>query len=122
MATINYPSQILEPIRKYLADRLSVLESRKKQVAKADPFSDPARVNENAAADDDAAEQFGHLQASALKQSYDKMIIQIRKALSMIKIGKYGVCEHCGQMIDTDRLMVMPEATVCIKCEKRREK
>jgi len=25
-------------------------------------------------------------------------------------------------MIDTDRLMIMPEATLCVDCEKKREK
>jgi len=25
-------------------------------------------------------------------------------------------------MIDTDRLMIMPETTVCVKCEKKKEK
>ncbi|OGC98988.1 hypothetical protein A2W16_00035 [Candidatus Amesbacteria bacterium RBG_16_48_31] len=62
------------------------------------------------------------MQVSAIKQVADRSIIQIRKALSMIKVGKYGVCENCGKMIDTDRLMVMPETTLCVECERKREK
>ena len=50
-----------------------------------------------------------------------KQIVQLRKALTMIKMGKYGICESCGKMIDTDRLAVKPDATICIKCEKERE-
>jgi len=61
-------------------------------------------------------------QVSAVKKAYDRTIIQIRKALSRIKIGKYGVCERCGKFIDTDRLMVLPETTLCVDCEKKREK
>jgi len=79
-------------------------------------------LNDNAAIDADAAEQIGHIQASAFRHTYDKATIQIKKALARIKIGKYGICENCGQMIDTDRLMVMPEMTLCINCEKKREK
>jgi len=39
----------------------------------------------------------------------------------MIKIGKYGICEDCGQMIDTDRLIIYPETTLCAKDAAKRE-
>ncbi len=42
--------------------------------------------------------------------------------MAMVKIGKYGVCEKCGKMIDTERLMIMPETTICVSCEKKKEK
>ena len=119
---LRYPWEVLEPVRKYLAERLSLLEKRKKVVVEADPFKDKTRLDDNAAMDTDAAEQVGHMQSSALKQALDRSIIQVRKAMSRMKFGKYGVCEKCGKMIDTDRLMIMPEATLCIECEKRREK
>ncbi|TSC83802.1 MAG: DnaK suppressor protein [Microgenomates group bacterium Gr01-1014_16] len=119
---IRYPWEVLEPVRKYLGERLTVLEKRKKDVVEADPFKDQSRLNDNAAMDTDAAEQVGHMQSSAFKKTLDRSIIQVRKAMSRIKFGKYGVCEKCGKMIDTDRLMVMPEATLCVDCEKRREK
>jgi len=119
---IKYPWEVLAPVRKYLADKLSILEKRKKLAAAADPFNDKARLDDNAAIDADAAEQVGHMQASAIRQTLDRSIIQVRKALTRVKIGKYGVCENCGKMIDTDRLMIMPEATLCVDCEKKREK
>lgn len=88
---------------------------------KEDPFKDPDRVSDNAAVDTEAAEQFGHVNIEGLRHEIDRKLIQIRKALTRIKIGKYGICEKCGKMIDTDRLTVFPEATVCIKCKKERE-
>ena len=57
-----------------------------------------------------------------LSEELERKIIQTRKALTRIKIGKYGICEDCGEMIDTDRLMIYPEATLCAKCQKKREK
>ncbi len=119
---LKYPSQLLEPIRQYLADRLSGLEKREKDLRSEDPFSDSSRLDDNAAIDADAAERVGHMQISALRQAAGKKIIQVRKALTRIKIGKYGVCERCGKMIDTDRLMILPETTVCVECEKKKEK
>lgn len=117
-----YPDEVLKPVKQHLTDKLTDLEKRKKQMVADDPFADRSRLQENAAIDTDAEEQAGHMRVSALKQTYERSIIQIRKALTRVKIGKYGLCENCGRMIDTDRLMIMPETTLCIDCEKRREK
>jgi RNA polymerase-binding transcription factor DksA len=119
---ISYPEEVLRPVKEYLSRRLFGLEKRKKELTNEDPYADKGRLDDNAAMDADAAETTGHLEVSALKQTVDKSIIQIRKALSMMKFGKYGVCERCGKMIDTDRLMILPETTVCIDCERKREK
>lgn len=118
----RYPDEVLKPVREYLASKLGGLEKRKKEIAETDPFNDTSRLNDNAAIDADATEQSEHMNASALKQSVDRSMIQIRKALTMLKLGKYGICERCGKMIDTDRLMIMPETTVCLECEMKKEK
>lgn len=124
MATkkIKYPNKVIEPVKKHLVEKLSDLENKKKKLSEEDPFEDKSRTDDNAAIDTDAAEQFGHMRVSALKRAYDRTIIQVRKALARIKIGKYGVCERCGKFIDTDRLMILPETTLCIGCEKKKEK
>ncbi|MDP3955428.1 MAG: TraR/DksA C4-type zinc finger protein [bacterium] len=119
---ISFPTQILRPIQNLLRREEKQLEDRKKKLAKEDPFSDTARAGDNAAVDAEAAEQFGHARIEALHKEMDRRLIEIRKALSRIKIGKYGTCQECGKMIDTDRLTVKPEATLCIECEKKKDK
>lgn len=119
---LRYPNEVLTPVTNYLRDKLFGLERRKKEIAREDPYADVARLDDNAAIDTDAAERVGHMRVSAIKHTLDRSTIQIRKALTRIKIGKYGVCENCGRMIDTDRLMVVPETTVCVSCERKREK
>jgi len=118
----SYPSNVLEPVRNYLQRKLFGLEDRKKELDQEDPFADKSRLDDNAAIDADAAERIGHMEVSAIKRTIDRSIVQVRKALTMIKVGKYGLCEICSKMIDTDRLMVMPETTYCVACEKKREK
>ena len=118
---VVFPAKILEPVRSFLSREEKRLKKRKKELVKEDPFSDVRRVSDNAAPDSEAAELAGHERISALQQELDRKLIQIRKALTRIKIGKYGLCERCAQMIDTDRLMVMPEATLCVECEKKKE-
>jgi RNA polymerase-binding transcription factor DksA len=119
---IKYPEEVVKPVKEHLLSRLLGLEKQKKELAAEDPFNDKSRLDDNAAIDSDAAERVGHMQVSAVKQALDRSIIQIRKALAQIKVGNYGICEECGNMIDTDRLVVMPEITICVSCEKKREK
>jgi len=117
-----FPQHVLRPVQQFLTAELKKLTLRKKEVEKADPFSDPSRVNDNASDDTEAAEQFGHARAEAVKKHIERRIIQIRKALTRIKLGRYGICEECGQFIDTERLRVFPETTLCIRCMKKKEK
>lgn len=117
-----YPEEILKPVEGALKLRLSDLEKRRKRVEAEDPFNDKSRLDDNAAIDADAAETVGHMEVSAIQKALSFSIVQVRKALTMIKIGSYGLCERCGKMIDTDRLIIVPETTVCVECEKKREK
>jgi RNA polymerase-binding transcription factor DksA len=118
----GFPSKLVAPIGRFLRKNLTKLEKRKRQIDKEDPFKDSSRVIGNASPDTDAEEQFGHARTSAIKEEIERKIIQTRKALTRMKIGKYGICEDCGEMIDTDRLMIYPEATLCARCQSRREK
>ncbi len=119
---ISFPASLLQGVGNFLSSRLSLLKRRKKEIEKDDPFKDTTRLNDNASPDADAAEQFGHARSSALKQELSKKIVQTKKALKRVKARKYGICEDCGKMIDTDRLAAYPEATLCVSCERKREK
>jgi RNA polymerase-binding transcription factor DksA len=117
-----FPTKLVEPVKAFLKEQLGKLETQKTQISKEDPFRNSARMSNNASPDTDAEEQFGHARTSAIKEQIDRRIIQTKKALAMIKFGKYGVCEDCGRMIDTDRLMIYPDATICALDQSKREK
>lgn len=114
---LGFPRNLLLPIKGFLERELVRLKRREKDIKANDPFSDEGRSTENSL-EEDVDEQIGHLHAEVKAGFIKRQIIQLRKALTRIKIGKYGICEKCGQLIDTDRLAVKPDATVCIKCEK----
>ena len=120
MATISYPKDLTKPVTKLLTKKLGDLKKTRKNMIKEDPFNDHNRVTDNAAPDTEADEQFGHARTAAIRVELRRTAIQIKKALARIRIGKYGVCERCGQMIDTDRLMVYPEATLCTKDARKK--
>lgn len=118
----KFPAVVLEPVRAFLTEELKRLKKQRIRVKKEDPFANEDRVNDNAAPDLEADEQFGHARFEAIGKHLNKKIIQVKKALSRIKIGRYGICEECGKFIDTKRLMIYPETTICVKCTEKKAK
>ena len=46
----------------------------------------------------------------------------IEQALKALDRGQYGDCVRCGEDIDEKRLMAVPWATLCIRCQEEAEK
>jgi len=44
---------------------------------------------------------------------------RIASALYRLEEGGYGICESCGAEISSERLAAMPDATLCIDCQRR---
>ncbi len=122
MTNLQFPKNLLKPVGDFLKNKLAMLRINRKKISTEDPFNDKTRDLDSAATDTEAEEQYGHARVTAIKAELNNKAKQIKKALGKVKKGKYGICEDCGKMIDTDRLAVFPEATKCIKCEKKREK
>lgn len=120
MANRKLTEKLIMSIKSFLEKELIRLKKQKKSISNADPFADADRTSENSM-EDDLDEQIGHFDTEVKAKFINRQIVELRKALTRIKIGKYGVCSNCGKMIDTNRLAVKPEATICIKCEKERE-
>ncbi|MBU1117379.1 TraR/DksA C4-type zinc finger protein [Patescibacteria group bacterium] len=117
---ISFPSRLTKSIKDFLEKRLLELKHSEKKLKASDPFSDLDRTGNNSL-EEDLDEQIGHFEVEVKASFIKKQIVQIRKALTRLKIGRYGTCEKCGKMINTDRLAVRPEATICVNCEKDRE-
>lgn len=116
MPKIHFPPKILSPLIKSLRSEEQKLTKRRRDLEAEDPFNDNDRLTNNAAVDTEAAEEFGHDRVSALKLEVDKTLINIRKTLTKIKLGRFGLCDHCHQLIDTDRLAIDPTVSLCIRC------
>jgi len=118
---VTIPAKLLAPIKNFLEKEMVKWKKTEKSMKKGDPFRDAERVNHNSD-EEDVDEQIGHFDTEVKVNFVDKQLIQLRKALTRINIGKYGICEKCGKMIDTDRLAIKPETTICIDCAKEQEK
>ena len=115
-ASVQFPSNVLEPLLNYLRGEEKRLVKVKVSLKKEDPFKGRKRENDNSV-DADVAEQVDHDRVFAVRNEITRSLINIRKTLTRIKIGRYGTCERCGQMIDTDRLAIKPTAEFCVACE-----
>lgn len=118
---ITFPRSVLLPLIKYLKGEEKRLKVTKKELKKVDPFIVGNRDDDNSV-DSDVAENVEHDRSSAMRRQVTRSIIEIRKTLTRIKVGKFGICANCGKMIDTDRLAVNPTAEFCVPCESKKEK
>jgi DnaK suppressor protein len=117
---ISFPSSILQPLVAYLKGEQKKLKETKKELKKVDPFVSGNRDADNSV-DSDVAENVEHDRSYAMRLQVSKSLIAVRKTLTRIKLGKYGICAECGKMIDTDRLAVTPTAENCMECAKKAE-
>ncbi len=112
----QYPENLLENIRKRLEEEKIQVHQRIDELTAQDPFSNPERLNDNAASDMEASEESNHDRVRAVIDELKARISQIDTALMRIGDGSYGVCTSCGTLIEPKRLEVMPTATLCVAC------
>ena len=57
-----------------------------------------------------------------LEENSEQVLGEIDAALKRIENGTYGVCTNCGKRIPEERLEARPWATLCIDCQRDRER
>src|SRR5262245_19191753 len=57
---------------------------------------------------------------SALRslESATAKLREVRSALDRIQNGTYGICEECEEPISVKRLIALPSAALCIRCQE----
>ncbi len=119
---VSFPSDILSNIRIFLEEEKKKLIARIEELSKQDPFTDPDRGIDNAASDTEASEESSHDRFAAMVDEVKAKVVAIDDALLRIAGGTYGNCTACGELIDTDRLSILPMATLCKSCEDNKKK
>ncbi len=114
--------KIIEELKQKLEQEKELLEKELGKFAKKDnkpsgdwdtkfPHFNGSSMEEEA----DEVEEYETL--LQIEHKLETRIKDINSALDKIKSGKYGVCEKCGKEIDKERLIAMPEAKFCLKCQ-----
>lgn len=65
---------------------------------------------------------FDRENALALIRQVEDHITEIDRALQAARRGSYGTCEVCGHPIEAERLRILPETRVCVKCKTLQER
>ena len=56
----------------------------------------------------------------ALRRAAERVLADIEAALTRLDLGRYGVCDFCGEPIQPERLEAVPMSRYCSLCEAQR--
>ncbi|TSC53173.1 MAG: TraR/DksA family transcriptional regulator [Parcubacteria group bacterium LiPW_39] len=124
MKPMSMNKEILEKLKKKLEERQAKIEKELAAIAEKDEkvkgdydtrFPD---FGTHQSTDESALEVAAYENALPLEYAMELRLADINKALEKIAQGAYGQCEKCGQAIGEKRLEAMPEAKLCIQCQK----
>lgn len=117
MTTKTLSPEFLEKIQIKLEERKKALKEQLQSFAKSDPRQ---KDNYNSQfpefgdkEDENAAEVAVFESNLSLEETLEQSLEMINRSLKKIKDGAYGRCEKCGQLIEPERLEIMPTATKC---------
>ena len=96
----------LESERKLLIDKLEQLRP-----------VDERREGSHSESGEEATETFELEKHLALEKRLRDQLAEIEHALDKLDQGTYGVCDNCGQPIDSARLEALPQASLCLSCK-----
>ena len=119
---VSFPSEVLEGLRLHLEEEKKRLNAQMSDLLAQDPFTNSDRVTDKAASDTEASDESSHDRFTAMVDELKAKLADVDAALTRIANGTYGYCTNCSNMIDTDRLAILPTATLCLTCEQVKKK
>ena len=106
-----------EQLRKKLEDmRQEILDEVKVQKERARSKDYMGDLGDCATSD--MVAEYAHIFGERLR----RRLIMIEEALEAIEEGDYGFCEECEEPINEKRLLLMPFARLCVRCQSELER
>lgn len=112
--------KILQVVRKKIAGDIQHLESDSLNKSPRDAGGDLSGYSFHMA--DMATDNFDREFTLGLAANEQQGLNLIDAALKKIEEGTYGNCENCEKPISQKRLLALPYAPLCIKCQEIEEK
>jgi DnaK suppressor protein len=106
--------RMLEDHRRFRLDQLADLAAEEVAAARR---SEVGHIDDLDASADSARIEVSTVIAAGARRTLD----DIDLALARIRSGQYGWCERCHAEIDVQRLMALPQAGLCMECQRREE-
>src|SRR5687768_5508163 len=57
-----------------------------------------------------------------LRRRLERRLSDLERVERRLEHGDYGRCESCGSEIPEERLAAMPDTTLCVPCQRQRER
>ena len=109
-----------------------LLDERKRVVAAIQNLHDdhPGTISDETGEDavydnhlaDTATETYDRELDYTLEENSQHVLSEIDAALKRIDDGTYGICTNRGEQIPVERLEARPYATLCIDCQRERDR
>jgi len=74
-----------------------------------------------ASKDENAEEVEEYEKLLSIEHTLELRLKDVDEALAKLKRGNYGYCEKCRKEIESERLKLVPEAKLCLKCSRKKE-
>jgi len=112
----TFYAEVKEVLLNKKAEILNSLRAEDAEFAEAINYKDSSDPGDVASGDTD-------MQLIDLRRGQSNLgLVKVEAALARLENGNYGICAKCGQMIDKERLLAVPEAALCITCQAKAEK
>lgn len=105
----------IERLRGYLLEQQASL---KQQLAGLESAAQETNVGLGNHMAEDATAAFDQAAVVSLRRGHERALRQVESALSRMAEANYGRCERCNAEIDFARLKAVPEATLCMNCQR----
>lgn len=115
-------------VAQHLRDQFIVNEQRRLEQERSEVQDELRRLRESmqievdVEPDEGDAEIFEREKNAALIAVLERRSQDIDAALQSIENDTYGTCARCGNAIETERLEVKPDATLCVTCQTEVER
>ena len=71
---------------------------------------------------DMSADSYDRELAMNIAESSQEVLYQIDEAIKRVDDGTYGLCQTCQKPISLSRLKVVPYTSMCIECQRDKER
>lgn len=105
-------------LRNYLLEEQANLQQ---QLTSLDSAAQEANVGLGNHMAEDATAAFDQATTVSLRRGQEIALKEVERALHRMDEGAYGHCERCGDEIDFARLKAVPQASLCMACQRQAE-
>ena len=122
----SYDKDSLGTIRKRLMEQREELQNQLAAIEESATGLSQSEMSGEVSYDEDFADAgsftFEREKEFSIANNVTDLRSKTDRALHRIEEGRYGICESCGQPIESARLKALPHVTLCLKCKKAEER